>query len=71
MKPNLLKTIAACAALSVGACAAPKPTAKPAVQPTAKAAAKPAVQKITISLPAGYKNNAATVKAGQPVAITF
>ena len=39
------------------------------------ASAKPAnhapVQKVTIDLPAGYKAGAATVKAGQRVALTF
>lgn len=35
------------------------------------APAKPAPQKVTITLPQGYKTGAATVKAGKPVALTF
>ncbi len=48
----------------------------PATNPLAleiadKAKPKVAPQKITIALPQGYKPGAATVKAGQPVALTF
>jgi plastocyanin domain-containing protein len=40
-------------------------------QAAPKAATKTAPQKVTITLPEGYKDNATTVKAGKPVALTF
>ncbi len=36
-----------------------------------KTLAKPAPQKVTITLPDGYKTGTASVKAGKPVALTF
>jgi plastocyanin len=60
MKTNskiaLTMTGAAMAAATMNASAAPK---------------APPAQKITITLPDGYKSGAATVKAGKPVALTF
>ena len=59
MNAKTMTAFAASAALTA-AHAAPK-----------KAAPKMAPQKITITLPEGYKDNTASVKAGKPVALTF
>lgn len=53
--------------LTLGLLAIPAVANTPAKQAT-KAAP---VQKITVALPDGYKDAAATVKKGQPVALTF
>ena len=72
MKPTkVLAATAAASALALGGAqmAQTAPT-KPAPKP-APAKAKVAPQKVTITLPEGYKTGAATVKAGTPVALTF
>lgn len=62
MNIKTLTTLAAGAALATAAHAAPAKKAP---------ASKVAPQKVTITLPQGYKANATTVKAGKPVALTF
>ena len=48
-----------------------KSPAKPTTPASASQKIPAGAQKVSIDLPGGYKNGAATVKAGKPVAITF
>ncbi len=64
MKKRILTALLAIASVSVAAGFAQ-------AAPKAKPAPKPVPQKITITLPEGYKDNKVAVKAGKPVALTF
>ena len=59
-----LKITSICAAVLCGFATAQAAPAKKAPKPAP-------IQKVTVSLPGAYRNNATTVRAGKPVALTF